>query len=66
MMMSLFLVVLADVLVCPVEQLLVRMELVLEQGAAKLFLHESLALGCMLPIRKPHFLNNLPPASPNL
>jgi hypothetical protein len=35
------------------------MQLVLEQCATKFFLDQSFALTRMLPIREPHFLNNL-------
>src|SRR5260370_4376042 len=52
-------VVLPDILVSPVEQLLVRMELVLEEGATKFLLDQSFALARMLPIRESHFLNNV-------
>ena len=52
-------VILPDVAVSLIEQLLIGVELVLEQSAAQFLLHETLALGRVLPVREAHLLYDL-------
>src|SRR5258708_35217123 len=52
-------IVLPDVSVCFVKQFLVGMQFKPKQRSPKLLLNQTFSLACMLPIRKPHLLNNL-------
>ncbi len=47
-------IILPDVAVSLIEQLLVGVKLVFEQGATEFFLHETFALGRVLPVGEPH------------
>ena len=53
------LVVLFDVGVCAVEQILVRVQLVFQQGLAQLLLYQPFTLGGVLPVGEAHLLHDV-------
>jgi hypothetical protein len=53
------LVVLPNIAIRLVEKFLVRVQFVLEQSAAKFFLHQPLPLARVLPIGKAHFFDDV-------